>query len=742
MQTQPIEQIENSVSSIVPPSMDLTFEDSRIDGTFCPPTAPETETVPRSPSNNMAITLESFVSTAGSRIFLDLCAGYQRPLSSSLQRFHCDVCTFDILVHPEDDLLDDTRYELLLRLACSRQVAYSAGSPSCNEYSRLKLRPGGPAALRTPDQLDGIPGLTFDQQLRLQSSATMLSRVVTCLILTYLSGGHCHLEQPSKAMSWLEPEVQPFIANVGIHCVMLAACAYNMDVDKSWIFATSLDSLRQLGTTCNHPKGTHESIIGTKHPDGSFKSRDTAQYPPSLCDAFARIVQHMFSKHSIDLPCNQIISFVAHKDRNAPPFSCEDGGGIPSQPDWSQSSRHHQDVFKELRSKFFQSILDKKLHLQFVAHVDSRQPTAPFSSEDVEYFSSLISDFLKSKNLDVNWSQREHQPMFLEIMQQLSVVMLDVDVNLFDCLIKGVSTGFQNDIPPSNCFGRNDRPALPETPLSIHLANWQSAKIDMEVTRNLVQEEINQGWVYQFEGGIEAAKEFFPAVAVGRLGVAYSDSRPPRLVVDSSVCGVNARCHIPERTTLPTAKDVIRCYPLRGSNAELAGFSLDIKSAHKRVVIRQEEQGLLGFQIDGKVFFYRVCPFGATFSAFWRQRVGGWILRFFHLFIWLSHSAFLYVDDYFWIQRKDIIHLTSTTLAMLCRCLGIPISWKKCELSHTVPWIGWTFHIAAGYISLPQDKRSKLVKYVKSLIAHNRIPRNQLEKPLALPCGSPSCFHS
>ena len=155
-------------------------------------------------------------------------------------------------------------------------------------------------------------------------------------------------------------------------------------------------------------------------------------------------------------------------------------------------------------------------------------------------------------------------------------------------------------------------------------------------------------------------------------------------MVDSSVCGVNARCRIPERTPLPTAKDVIRCYPLRGSNEELAGFSLDIKSAHKRVVIRTEEQGLLGFQIDGKLYFYRVCPFGATFSAFWWQRVGGWILRFFHLFIWLSHAAFLYVDDYFWIQRKDIIHLTSTTVAMLCQCLGIPISWKKCELSLTL----------------------------------------------------------
>ena len=153
-------------------------------------------------------------------------------------------------------------------------------------------------------------------------------------------------------------------------------------------------------------------MIGTKHPDGSFKSRDTAQYPSNLCDAFARIVQHLFSKHSVDAPCDQILSFLTTKDRHVPPFSCEDGGGIPSQPDWSQAGRYHQDVFKELRSKFFSSILDKKLHLQFLAHVDSRQPTAPFSSDDVEVFSSLISEFLESKNLNVNWSQREHQPMF------------------------------------------------------------------------------------------------------------------------------------------------------------------------------------------------------------------------------------------------------------------------------------------------------------------------------------------
>ena len=65
------------------------------------------------------------------------------------------------------------------------------------------------------------------------------------------------------------------------------------------------------------------------------------------------------------------------------------------------------------------------------------------------------------------------------------------------------------------------------------------------------------------------------------------------------MCGVNDRCTLPERTTLPSAKDVIRCFPLRNNSHDLSGFSLDIKSAHKRVVIKDSEHGLLGFNLNG-----------------------------------------------------------------------------------------------------------------------------------------------
>ncbi len=177
-------------------------------------------------------------------------------------------------------------------------------------------------------------------------------------------------------------------------------------------------------------------------------------------------------------------------------------------------------------------------------------------------------------------------------------------------------------------------------------------------------------------------KKRFSHVAIGRLGVAFSDPRPPRLVVDSSVLGLNDRCKIPERTTLPSAKDVIRCFPLRNNAEELSGFSLDIKSAHKRVVLKESEQGLLGFSLNDSLYFYRICPFGATFSAYWWQRLGGWILRFSHQAVWLPHAGWLYVDDYLWLQHRDIIPLVATFLPLLCRILNIPISWKKRNLMY------------------------------------------------------------
>ena len=222
-------------------------------------------------------------------------------------------------------------------------------------------------------------------------------------------------------------------------------------------------------------------------------------------------------------------------------------------------------------------------------------------------------------------------------------------------------------------------------------------------------------------------------LAIGKLGLAISDSRPPRLVLDSStVCGVNPQSRIPEKSTLPTAKDVIRSYPLRQSNQQLSGVSFDVKSAHKQMAVHPKYRGLLCFQFQGKLYFYRVCPCGAVVSAHLWSRLGGAYQRLFHRMCYLPHASFLYVDDLLMFQETKIIGLSAAVIAILCLLTRLPISWKKCELGPTIVWIGWEFHLQAGFIILPSAKRNRLLDLLHKLISSSHCSKKTLERFLGL----------
>ncbi len=113
--------------------------------------------------------------------------------------------------------------------------------------------------------------------------------------LVLIAGGHIHLERLQNAMSWLEQVVQSFIRHVAPHCAVIAACGYGANWDKAWLFATSFDKLQTLAGTCQHPRGSHESVMGTRATDGSFLSCHAAEYPQKLAAAFASFVHPLQS---------------------------------------------------------------------------------------------------------------------------------------------------------------------------------------------------------------------------------------------------------------------------------------------------------------------------------------------------------------------------------------------------------------------------------------------------------------
>ena len=170
-------------------------------------------------------------------------------------------------------------------------------------------------------------------------------------------------------MSWLEPVAQSFIRHIAVHCVVIAACCYDANWDKAWMFATSWDKLQSLVGTCPHPRGSHESVIGTRDADGAIHSRKTAEYPKNLASSIAHLVVPMLSQNSLGLSLTAALKYMPIKSLQDFPFSSEDGGGLHSTPDGSMAERTSDDVFRSLRQHLFDFILSKNLHKEFLANM-------------------------------------------------------------------------------------------------------------------------------------------------------------------------------------------------------------------------------------------------------------------------------------------------------------------------------------------------------------------------------------
>ena len=135
------------------------------------------------------------------------------------------------------------------------------------------------------------------QQSRVISSQKLLYRSVCILRAVFSAGGHVSLEQPTNAMSWLEPFVQDLLSEFQARLVNIPACTVGQDIAKSWLFACSYTRLCSLAGTCTH-KGGHISVAGLRDAQGAFLSQRTAEYPVPLAAGFAEAVCALFPYRS------------------------------------------------------------------------------------------------------------------------------------------------------------------------------------------------------------------------------------------------------------------------------------------------------------------------------------------------------------------------------------------------------------------------------------------------------------
>ena len=116
---------------------------------------------------------------------------------------------------------------------------------------------------------------------------------------------------------------------------------------------------------------------------------------------------------------------------------------------------------KTLRQSWLKRIVDWRLDKYISLFFNHGEHTVPsFSKETLALFRQDLEEFLRLHGVAIDWTIRNHQPMHLSILHALGTIMEDTDSSLFPCLIAGVGTGFQHDIPRSNCFLPMDRNTL------------------------------------------------------------------------------------------------------------------------------------------------------------------------------------------------------------------------------------------------------------------------------------------
>ena len=235
-------------------------------------------------------------------------------------------------------------------------------------------------------------------------------------------------------------------------------------------------------------------------------------------------------------------------------------------------------------------------------------------SEDIV---AATESFLKSAGLQPDLSAAPNQPFRLVLFRNVQL-MQGPDIGLVDTGESGFHRGAFEPKRFSGIWRHQQTEANEDPPFNIYDANWKSAE-DPDTVSRLIQEVIDAKFVQEFHGDIAQAKDRWPkGVAVGRLSVAKSDQRDPRRCLDSTIPNVNAKVQIKEKSFHhhQCVEDIVSARVVAHSS-EAVGPTIDVSKAHKRLRIRQDECEVFLFQHCGKLYDYKVCHFGARFSAAW-----------------------------------------------------------------------------------------------------------------------------
>ena len=273
-----------------------------------------------------------------------------------------------------------------------------------------------------------------------------------------------------------------------------------------------------------------------------------------------------------------------------------DGAGNSS----ADQSNPTEACFPGLREALLAYLHQRSLDNSILCHIAQANPEHPIASHHQHHLVHIVHAFVRPNCSNPACTAiADNQPFRLELIGALAAVMKDPDASLRRALRTGVITRIFSAVPSSVQWPRKQEDLPCDAPDDVHLlhcsGNWTRAGENPAVIAQLLETELEQGWISKFPGSKADAQQHWHRAAIGKLHVVFAEGKDPRLVPDSTVCNANTLCRIPEQVALPSSLNMRRSFLPSDLRSSWAGVALDVKAAHKRIKVCPAEQGALLF---------------------------------------------------------------------------------------------------------------------------------------------------
>ena len=451
-----------------------------------------------------------------------------------------------------------------------------------------------------------------------------------------------------------------------------SACQCGKDWSKTWMFVANRAEIFAVAKSCPHAFGVHQQITGVRMADGTFFSRLTAEYPQELANALATVIAPFVSKGDTVLQLDRWRTMLPLKLQwPLATQRIEDGGGLRAR----LYICHAQRLTLCLRSRWSKRLSDTKQCLKIVAALLSGCKEPPLSQAELAPYTDDLLELLGCPPGDhLLMAAPPGQPFKLHLWYRLASFLGDTDARLLLDLVQGVPLGVNEQLVPSPAWPIHIGTVTNPEPLLQCNDSWKSAQDHPDIVQQLVEEELQAGFIELVPGGLAELQASYSRTAIGKLGVVIAEGRSPRLVVDSSISNVTNNTIIPNHMMLPRIADVLASAPAQMAQQQMTQLTLDVAKAHRRILIDPKDGGMLCFHANGKLYRCITFNFGARASGWYWGRVAGLMVRTAHALLGYGHVLWQYVDDLLaWLDSISAPLWWASILVILFLIVGIPL---------------------------------------------------------------------